>query len=259
MKLIISSALLLFISIIAPLHAQDKIGLVLMHGKSGTASDSSPVGELAHYLRSNNIIVISPDMPWHRERFLDKTYEDSMLEIDVAVKSLKSKGATKIIVGGHSMGANAAIGYGTIRDGLAGILAVAPGHVPDVGGYQKRIGHDWQRARDMVEAGKGKEKAEFKDRNQGENSEMEFTAEIYLSWYDPEGSAVMPDNVSALKPNTPLMWAVGTDDRMYERGEDYAFSEAPEHPKNSYTVVDGGHKATPEVAQEQILNWLISL
>lgn len=33
-----------------------------------------------------------------------------------------------------------------------------------------------------------------------------------------------PDNVSALKPNTPLMWAVGTDDRMFERGEEYAFS-----------------------------------
>lgn len=259
MKFIISSALLLLTTFITPLHAQDKIGVILMHGKWGTASDSSPVGGLADYLRSKGIVVSTPEMPWHRKRLLDKTYEDSMLEIDSAVKTLKSKGATKIVVGGHSMGANAAIGYGTMRDGLAGVLAVAPGHIPEVGGYQRRLGHDWQRARDMVEAGKGKEKAEFKDRNQGDNSEMEFTAEIYLSWYDPEGSAVMPDNVSALKPNTPLMWVVGTDDRMFERGEDYAFSEAPEHAKNSYTVVDGGHKETPENGQEQILNWLNSL
>ena len=37
------------------------------------------------------------------------------------------------------------------------------------------------------------------------------------------------------------------------------FSEAPEHPKNSYAVVDGGHKETPEIAQEQIFNRLKSL
>lgn len=259
MKLTISLALLLFISIITPLHAQDKIGLVLMHGKSGTASDSSPVGELADYLRINDIIVITPNMPWHRERILDKSYEDSMLEIDEVVNVLKSKGAKKIIIGGHSMGANAAAGYGSTRDGLAGILTIAPGHIPEVNGYQKRIDHDWQRAQAMVDAGKGKEVAEFKDRNQGSQSEIEVKAEVYLSWFDPEGSAVMPDNVSALKPNTPLMWVVGTDDRMFERGEEYAFSEAPEHPKNSYTVVDGGHRDTPVIAKEQILKWLKSL
>ena len=259
MKLLLTSIFLLLSTTITPLHAQDKIGVILMHGKWGTASDSSPVGGLADFLRSKGLLISTPDMPWHRERMLDKTYENSMLEIDAAVKTLKEKGATKIVVGGHSMGANAAIGYGATRSGLTGILAVAPGHVPDIGGYQKRIDHDWQRAQKMVDAGKGKETAEFKDRNQGENSEQEFKAENYLSWYDPEGSAVIPDNVSALKPNTPIMWVVGTDDRMFERGEDYAFSEAPEHPKNSYTVVDGGHKETPEIAQEQILNWLKSL
>lgn len=259
MNYIATVILLLLTTFITPLHAQDKVGVVLMHGKSGTASDSSPVGELASYLRDNGIIVSTPDMPWHSDRMLDKTYEDSMLEIDAAVKTLKSKGAIKIVVGGHSMGANAATGYGSTRDGLAGILAIAPGHIPDVGGYQKRLGHDWQRAQAMVDAGKGKEKDDFNDRNQGSNSEIEVTAEIYLSWFDPEGAAAMPDNVSALKPNTPLMWIVGTEDRMFERGEDYAFSEAPEHPKNSYTVVDGGHKETPEIGKNEILNWLKSL
>lgn len=259
MKYFISIILLLFTVIISPLHAQEKIGVVLMHGKWGTTSDNSPIGVLSVYLRDKGFLVLTPNMSWHRERLLDKHYEDALLEIDDAIKLLKNKGATKIVIGGHSMGANAAIGYGATRKGLTGILAIAPGHVPEIGGYQRRIDHDWQRAQAMVEAGKGKEKAEFKDRNQGENTEMEFLAEIYLSWYDPEGSAVMPDNISALKPNTPIMWVVGTDDRMFERGEDYAFSEAPEHPKNSYTVVDGGHKDTPENAQEQILNWLKSL
>lgn len=252
---------LLFFVIVfsAPLQAQDKLGIVLMHGKMGSASDNSPIGQLADYLRAENMIVLAPDMPWSGDRGLDKTYEDSMLEIDELVEKLKTQGATKVVVGGHSMGANAAIGYGSRREGLTGILAIAPGHIPEVMGYQRRIDHDYRRAQTMVDAGKGKEEDDFKDRNQGSNSEIEVTAEIYLSWFDPEGPAVMPENIFSLKPNTPVMWIVGEGDRMNKRGSEYAFENAPEHPKNAYVVVDGGHKDTPENGQEQISNWLNSL
>ena len=242
-----------------PIYAQDKLGVILMHGKMGSASDSSPVGELADYLRGKDIIVLAPDMPWSSDREFDKSFEDSMLEIDSIIKKLKTQGATKVVVGGHSIGANAAIGYGSRREGLTGILAIAPGHVPELAGYQNRIDNDWQRAQAMVDAGKGKEKEDFKDRNQGRNSEIEMTAEIYLSWFNPEGPAVMPENISEIKSNTPLMWIIGENDRMYDRGPDYAFSESPEHPKNSYTVVGGGHKETPDIGRKQILNWLKSL
>lgn len=258
MKLFIRLVLLLFI-ISTPLQAQDKLGIVLMHGKMGSASSGSPVGELADYLRGKDIIVLAPDMPWSGDRQFDKSYEDSMLEIDELVNKLKAQGATKIVVGGHSIGANAAIGYGSKREGLAGILAIAPGHVPELGGYQNRIGHDYQRAQEMVDAGKGKEKDYFKDRNQRNNSEIEMTAEIYLSWFDPEGPAVMPVNISELKANTPIMWIIGEDDRMNKRGPQYAFRNAPEHPKNAYVVVEGGHKDTPENGRENMLKWLNAL
>ena len=259
MKFFIKIAFIICSLITMPIYAQDKLGVILMHGKMGSASDSSPVGELADYLRGKDIIVLAPDMPWSSDREFDKSYEDSMLEIDSIIKKLKTQGATKVVVGGHSIGANAAIGYGSRREGLTGILAIAPGHVPELAGYQNRIDNDWQRAQAMVDAGKGKEKEDFKDRNQGRNSEIEMTAEIYLSWFNPEGPAVMPENISEIKPNTPLMWIIGENDRMYDRGPDYAFSESPEHPKNSYTVVGGSHKETPDIGRKQILNWLKSL
>ena len=259
MKILLRICLLFFVVSSTQLLAEGKLGVILMHGKMGSASSSSPVGELADYLRGKDIIVLAPDMPWSGDREFDKSYEDSMLEIDGFVNKLKAEGATKIIVGGHSIGANAAIGYGSTRESLAGILAIAPGHIPEVGGYQRRIDHDYRRAQEMVDAGKGKEKSDFKDRNQGSSSEIEMTAEIYLSWFDPEGPAVMPENILELKPNTPIMWIIGEEDRMYNRGPDYAFSNAPEHPKNAYVVVEGGHKETPEYGQAKILNWLKSL
>jgi dienelactone hydrolase len=62
-----------------------------------------------------------------------------MEEIDRAVARLKSQGAKKIVVAGQSFGANAAIGYGARRDGLAAIMAIAPGHVPERPMFAKRV------------------------------------------------------------------------------------------------------------------------
>src|SRR5713101_7164519 len=48
--------------------------------------------------------------------------------------SLKSRGAKKIILIGHSLGANAAIGYAATRGPLAAVIALAPGHLPETEG-----------------------------------------------------------------------------------------------------------------------------
>ena len=64
--------LLLFIT--TPLYAAERLGVVLMHGKDGTSHPNSPIGKLASYLEENGILVIAPEMPWSRDRGLDKTY-----------------------------------------------------------------------------------------------------------------------------------------------------------------------------------------
>ncbi|MDA1089736.1 MAG: alpha/beta hydrolase [Proteobacteria bacterium] len=241
--------------------ADAKTGVILMHGKGGTAKAKSPIGKLISTLEDAGFIVAAPDMAWSRSRGLDKDYEASMADIDEAVKELKAKGATRIVVGGHSMGANAALGYGARRDGIAGILAMAPGHVPDVAGFQKQVGHDYRRAREMVAAGRGDEVTAFNDFNQGTGNSITTKASVYLSWFDPEGPAIFPKNAAALKPGTALMWIVGENDNILKRGdnEDYAFNKAPAHPKNLYVVVGGGHMATPRIGAERIIEWLKGL
>jgi len=239
--------------------AGEKIGVVLMHGKGGTSKSKSPVGKLKSALEGAGILVIAPDMPWSRDREFDKSYEDSMKEIDEAVAGLKSDGATKIVVGGHSIGANAALGYGARREGLAGILAIAPGHIPENESFQGQMDFDYKRAKEMIAAGKGGDEADFKDVNQGKKSTKTMTATIYLSWFDPEGPAPMPKNAANLKPGAPLMWIIGEKDRMMDRGEEYAFAKAPAHPKNAYVVVGGGHGVTPIKGQKEIIAWLKGL
>ena len=155
-----------FLLAAGPQHAvsaQGGVGIVLMHVKGGTAKPASPVGRLADALNSAGFVVLAPDMPWSRSRIWDKSFDRAMAEIDTYVSELRLKGAKKIVVGGHSLGANAALGYGARRDGLAGILAIAPGHTPDIGKFQSRMGHDYRRAAEMVANGKGDKADDFRD------------------------------------------------------------------------------------------------
>lgn len=180
----------------APSAADERIGVVLMHGKGGTATPRSPVGLLAGALDDAGFLVAAPDMPWSRSRYLAKTYEESMAEIDAA---------------------------------------------------------------ELVAAGNGGNKGDFLDVNQGKTSTIRTRAEIYLSWFDPSGLAVMPRNAADIRPDTPLLWVVGRLDRMFAQGEGYAFAKAPANPKSSYVVVPGGHKATPVKGKKMIIDWLKSL
>lgn len=248
----------LFIST-APLQAAEKVGVLLMHGKWSTSLPKSPIGKLSNSLKQKGFIVLAPDMPWSRTRWYDKTFDESMTEIDERVEELRKKGATKIVVGGHSMGANAALGYGARREGLSGILAIAPGHVPEIKGFQNLMDNDWIRAKEMVEAGNGKQKGKFSDFNQGKKKKKKIRAEVYLSWFDPKGPASMPVNTANLKPGTPLLWIIGKKDLMFDKGENYAFNKAPSNPKNAYIVVKGGHKDTLQAGKAEIINWLNSL
>lgn len=236
--------------------AHDPPGVVLLHGKGGTARPRSPAGKLAASLRAAGFLVATPDMPWSRSRYLAKDYEESLKEIDAAVAGLKRKGAGTIVVGGHSMGGNAALGYGARRDGLAGIMVLAPGHIPDDLGYQTTLNNDYLRAREMVANGFGDTAGEFNDNNQGERRSILVKAGIYLSWFDPLGPATMPKNAENLIAGTALLWVVGGNDPMRLKGESYAFIRAPAHPENLYLEVRGGHKETPTVAAQQIIDWL---
>ena len=235
------------------------VGVVLLHGKWGTAKPKSPIGKLASKLKGAGFMVETPDMPWSRSRYYARGYEESMEEIDAAVQSLKGRGATRIVVGGQSMGGNTALGYGARRQGLAGIMVLAPGHIPENGAFQDYVHHDYKRAQQMVDAGRGGEKADFADRNQGKVKTISAEARIYLSWFNKAGPAVMPLNAADLKHGTPLLWMVGEQDRMLERGKDYAFKKAPSHPKSAYKVVPGGHKATPIKGAKKIIKWLKGL
>jgi pimeloyl-ACP methyl ester carboxylesterase len=178
-----------------------------------------------------------------------------MLEIDDAVAYLKNNGAKDIFIAGHSLGANVALHYAT-RTSVKGVIAIAPGHSPESNIMRTKLAADVERAKKMINEGQGNKAARFDDINQGRVFSITSTANIYVSWFDPDGSAIMPKNAAALKPGTALFWVVGTRDPLSKAGSSYAFDNAQPNPKNKYIEVDSDHMGTPTVAAGEIVNWL---
>jgi hypothetical protein len=110
----------------------------------------------------------------------------------------------------------------------------------------------------LIAAGKEKEKHRFSDVNQGRAFEVAATAEVFLSWFDPDGPAVMPKSAASFKAPIPLLLVVGSNDRTAQ-GRDYIFDKAPPHAKSRFVTVSADHFGVPSAAIEEVVTWLASL
>ncbi len=231
------------------------IGVVFLHGKGVWPGAFD--GGIPSALEAEGAFVEAPEMPWSIRRMYGATFDDAMREIDAAVARLKAKGATKIVVIGHSLGANGAIGYAARRSGIAAVVALAPGHLPETPEMRSRTADAIEEARRLVAAGDTSRHA-WPDMIQGVPTFANASPAVYLSMFDPVGPAVIPKNVAALR-GVPLLWVVGRFDPVHSRGPEYAFSTAAKNPKNSYVEVFASHLTTPRMAQGDVIAWLKSL
>jgi pimeloyl-ACP methyl ester carboxylesterase len=233
---------------------ESDVGIVLMHGK-WAGPPAPPIKVLATALRAKDFKVITPVMPWGKKRMYDADYPTALSEIEASVEILRKKGAKRIIVAGHSFGANASIAYAASGREVDGVIAIGPGHCPDLQKFDASVA----KARKMIAKGKAEETASFDDNNQGQNRTISTTAKIYLSFFDPDGLGVMPKSAAAIPKPVPFLWVIGTHDHLYRHGENYVFNKVPKHPRNSYLVVNADHNGTPVVAASKIVEWIMSL
>lgn len=241
----------------ASFAAESDVGIVLIHGK--WSNPSAGIAVLSQALTNKGFRVSTPIMPWSDQRNYDADYSTALAEIETSAQVLRQQGAKKILVGGHSFGANAAIAYAASGREVDGILAIAPGHVPDLMSFRNALDGSVAKARQMISEGKGNEVDSFDDLNQGQIKSIRTRANIYLSYFDPEGLGAMPLNAAKLKRPIPFLWVVGNTDTILKQGEAYVFNRIPPHTNNKYLVIEGTHKNTPTRAAAQIVEWVVSL
>jgi pimeloyl-ACP methyl ester carboxylesterase len=228
---------------------------VFLHGKGVWAGAFD--GGIPAALETDGAVTAEPEMPWSLTRMYGATWDEAMREVDAAVAGLRARGATRIVVIGHSLGANAAIGYTARHHGIAAVVAMSPGHLPETDEMRDRTAESLVEARALAASGETSRRV-WPDRVQGIPTLALASPAVYLSMFDPDGPAVIPRNAAALH-GVPLLWVVGRSDPIFARGRDYAFARAPKHAKSRYIEVSAGHLAAPWVARSQVVEWLKSL
>lgn len=171
----------------------------------------------------------------------------------------RAEGSSRVVILGQSMGANAALAHAGSGRRSDGVVALAPGHVPEVEAWRSAMGPSLKRAREMIAAGQGEEKAWFLDINQGQRREVRTTARSYLSYFDPEGLGAMPLSAAAIQPARALFMAVGQSDRMAAFAEQNIFARAPAHAKSRYVSMAGDHMNIVRLIADPLVDWLKQL
>lgn len=237
-------------------YAEDRLGVVLVHGKGGTPQQMT---QLAVSIATQGHLTEQPEMCWSRRRIYDRPYLECLKEIGAAVDRLNKREVGGIVLLGMSLGGNGVLGYAAANPGLKGIITLVPGHAPEFISRRPDVAADLARARALIAAGQGDAKATFADvnvRTTAYNFTVTTTPDIYLSFFAPDSPAVMPANAARL--TAPLLYVSAEGDPS-QRGRGYIFDRAPKHPLNRYVTVVADHVGVPAVSHDTVLGWLKQL
>jgi len=250
----------------APAAAQQRIGIVLMHGKLGVTMGMANGrgdaygGRLIGALRSAGYLVATPEMCWSHRRGFDKTFPDCIAEVDTAIAQLKAQGATAIVVGGLSLGGNGAIAYGATHTGIVGIMAFGAADDPTRKSQRPEVAASLARARQLMAQGQGDVKTTFDDFNANTGSAYAITVtttpRIFLSFNDADALTHIGANVAKL--TVPILWVAGDSDPT-QGSAAMVFHMAPAKPLNRFVTVHSNHIGTPDAGADAALEWLAAL
>jgi hypothetical protein len=137
---------------------------------------------------------------------------------------------------------------------------LAPGHNP-AAAYRSsdKVRADVDRARGLVEKGRGNDTINGADSNQGSNITMSVRAAVYYSWQNPNGVASMPVEAPRLPPATALLMVVGEKDPAHGRAEGQLYRPAAKNPYSRYVTNGANHFETPMAAAKVVTDWVNGL
>lgn len=231
-----------------------KIGIVIMHGKGG--SPAKNVTDLAASLNEQGYLVNNLEMSWSGKRDYDVSVSAAENEVEAALNSLRAKGATKLFVAGHSQGGLFALYFGN-KHVVDGVIAMAPGGNVGSNTFIKKLGEYVERARKLVEEGKGEDKTSLADfeGSKGVYS-IVTTPSVYLSWFEPEGAMNELSAINNMNPATPVLFIVPTNDYPpLLKIKQQMFESLPVNPRTKLYEPDSNHLNAPSASLSEIVAW----
>jgi pimeloyl-ACP methyl ester carboxylesterase len=235
-----------------------RIGIVLMHGKGG--SPTKYVLELDSALEKKGFLVANLEMPWSGKRNYDVNVSVAEQEVESALTSLRSRGAQKFFVAGHSLGGLFALYFGG-RHVVDGIIAIAPGGNAGGALMRDKLGGSVDMARKLVADGKGEEKVILSD-YEGTRGiyPVNTTPAAYLSWFDPDGAMNETLAVKNMNPAVPVLFIAPKDDYpVLIKTKRLMFNSLPGNQLSILYEPDSGHLDAPSASIEEIIRWTMNV
>jgi pimeloyl-ACP methyl ester carboxylesterase len=254
-KLIAFLAALLMTAAACADNAQPvKIGIVIMHGKGG--SPTRNVSDLASALEAKGYLVANLDMPWSGRRDYDASVDAADKEVEAALDALRSKGANKVFVAGHSQGGLFALHFATAHT-IDGVVAIAPGGNVNSSVFREKVGASVEQARKLIADGKGNEKTSFLDFEGAKGtSPVNTTAAIYLGWFDADGAMNQSEAVKKLSPNIPVLYIAPKNDYPgLLKANPVMFAALPANPLTRLYEPNANHVGAPSASIDEIAKW----
>lgn len=253
----ILSMLLSVAGLAAPGLAADAVGVLLLHGKTGMPGQ---MAKLAAALDAAGYITGRPEMCWSKKRIYDKAFDGCLADIDAAIGRLKANGATKVVLGGTSMGAVAAVAYAATHPELAGVIAIVPAADPVDPSPYPAFAASLKQAKALAKAGKGDDPAAFTDIvSGGVDVTVNVSPNLFMSFHGADSPASTIKNglavLSLPKIKIPTLWVAATKDPS----QDIALQMFLKIPKNKLSEldkVDSDHSGAPDASPEVVLAWL---
>ncbi|MCB1500425.1 MAG: alpha/beta hydrolase [Bauldia sp.] len=237
----------------APACAFERVGVVLLHGKTGTPAQFETV---AGTLIEAGFAVETPEMCWSAGRLYDDPFAECMSDVDTAIGYLRRDGVNRIVIGGHSLGALGALGYAATHEGLAGVIVLGAAGDPGDFNTNPAVAKSIRTAETMVAAGNGGVTADFTDRVLGRNFTVRTTADAFLSFLGPDSPLAIRHTLPAI--DAPLLWIAGTKDGS-QRNAAALFAMAPDDAMSRLVKVSANHLGTPDAGTSAMITWLTEL
>ncbi|MDR3391657.1 MAG: alpha/beta hydrolase [Sulfuriferula sp.] len=232
----------------------DKIGIVIMHGKGG--SPTQHVAALAAALSAQGMLVANLEMPWSGRRNYDVDVTTAESEVESALKTLRQQGATRLFVAGHSQGGAFALYFGN-HHAVQGIIAIAPGGNVASDAFRDKLADSVAQARKLIADGNGLEKTRLLDYEGSRGTYPVITPPAaYLTWFDPEGAMNQMKSVKNMNPAIPVLYIAPTNDYPgLQHVKQAMFDALPKNPLTRLYEPDSSHMNAPTASIGEIAAW----
>jgi len=231
-----------------------KLGIVLMHGKGGMPTKY--VSGLASALQEQGYVVANLEMPWSKRRDYDVSVSVAETEVESALNELRSKGAQKLFVAGHSQGGLFALYFGS-KHTVDGIIAIAPGGNVGSITFREKVGDSVEHARKLIAEGKGDEKTRLSDFEGSKGTYIIVTTpSTYLTWFDPDGAMNQKTAIQNIPPQIPVLFIAPTNDYPgLLKIKQSMFESLPRNALTKLYEPSSNHQDAPSASRDEILRW----